>query len=190
LLPTTFYFVRHAQPNYENHDDSLRELTEKGLRDRLLVTDFLEDKNIGALLSSPYKRAVDTIRHFADKHGMEIHIIDDFRERKVDNNWAIVDFSAFVRRQWDDFHYKLPGGECLHEVQRRNIAALTSAQKEYRGKNIAVGSHGAALSTIISYFDKSFVYYNHESIPMPWVVKFVFDGKNCVEIEKIDLFSL
>lgn len=27
---TNVYFVRHAQPNYENHDDLTRELTEKG----------------------------------------------------------------------------------------------------------------------------------------------------------------
>ena len=29
---TNIYFVRHAQPNYENHDDLTRELTEKGMR--------------------------------------------------------------------------------------------------------------------------------------------------------------
>ena len=29
---TTVYFVRHAQPNYENHDDLTRELTEKVCR--------------------------------------------------------------------------------------------------------------------------------------------------------------
>ena len=28
---TTIYFVRHAQPNYENHDDLSRELTRQGL---------------------------------------------------------------------------------------------------------------------------------------------------------------
>ena len=27
---TTIYFVRHAEPNYMNHDDMLRELTKKG----------------------------------------------------------------------------------------------------------------------------------------------------------------
>ena len=37
---TTIYFVRHAEPNYNNHDDILRELSEKGLKDRELVTDF------------------------------------------------------------------------------------------------------------------------------------------------------
>ncbi len=36
---TKIYFVRHAQPNYNNHDDRLRELTPKGLEDRKKVTD-------------------------------------------------------------------------------------------------------------------------------------------------------
>ena len=54
---TTIYFVRHAQPNYENHDDMSRELSEKGLRDRALVTDFLRDRKVEVVLSSPFKRA-------------------------------------------------------------------------------------------------------------------------------------
>lgn len=43
---TNVYFVRHAQPNYENHDDLTRELTENGLQDRKLVTEFLRDKEV------------------------------------------------------------------------------------------------------------------------------------------------
>ena len=61
----TVYFVRHAQPNYNNHDDKTRELTEKGLTDRQLVTRFLMDKNIQAILSSPYQRCTSTIAEFA-----------------------------------------------------------------------------------------------------------------------------
>ena len=64
---TTIYFVRHAEPNYTNHDDILRELSEKGLKDRELVTDFFTDKQIDIVLSSPYKRAVDTVLDFAEK---------------------------------------------------------------------------------------------------------------------------
>ena len=51
------YFVRHAEPNYENHNDMLRELSNKGMKDRKLVTDFLTDKRVDIVLSSPYKRA-------------------------------------------------------------------------------------------------------------------------------------
>ena len=62
---TQLYFVRHAQPLYRNHDDAGRELSPKGLEDRKLVTAFLMDKSIDAVLSSPYARAADTVRHLA-----------------------------------------------------------------------------------------------------------------------------
>lgn len=112
---TRAYFVRHAEPNYSNHDDALRELSPKGMQDRALVTAFLQDKQIDAVYSSPYKRAVDTVRDFAERYGHEIHTMDAFRERKVDSGW-IDDFDAFARRQWEDFTFKLLDGESLQEV--------------------------------------------------------------------------
>ena len=182
---TTVYFVRHAQPNYENHNDQLRELTAKGLNDRKKVTAYLENKNIDIVLSSPYKRSIDTVKDFADKHNLQIELIEDFRERAVGGEW-IEDFDAFARMQWDSFSYKLSGGESLEEVQKRNIAALQTVLKTYKGKNIVIGSHGTALSTIINYFDSSFGYDDFKDIAniMPWVVKFVFDDQaKCVEIQ-------
>ncbi len=43
-MRTRVYFIRHAEPNYNNHDDMTRELSEKGLKDRVLVTEFLRDR--------------------------------------------------------------------------------------------------------------------------------------------------
>lgn len=183
---TKVYFVRHAEPNYNNHNDALRELSEKGMEDRKLVTKFLADKNIDVVLSSPYKRAVDTVKDFADSYGIEIEIVQDFRERKVDSGW-IEDFNSFTRMQWNNFAYKLSDGECLLEVQERNISALYHVIHTYAGKNMAVGSHGTALSTIINFFDPSFGYNDFEKIKhvMPWIVEFVFDeNTKCTQITK------
>lgn len=187
---TNIYFVRHAQPNYENHDDATRELTQKGLRDRELVTAYLNDKKIDVVLSSPYKRAVDTVRHFADSHNLPIEMIDDFRERKIDSVW-IDDFDAFCQQQWNDFSYKLSDGETLLQVQTRNINALKTVLKKYKDKNIVIGSHGTALSTIINYFDSSFGYHDFCKIKslMPWIVKFTFCDEDIKKIEKINLFA-
>lgn len=187
---THVYFVRHAQPNYNNHDDYSRELTEKGLVDSKLVTEYLLDKNIDVVLSSPYLRAVDTVKDFADSCGLSIEIIEDFRERKVDSCW-IEDFYGFSKKQWEDFDYRLTDGECLREVQERNIAALRMVLKQYKGKNIVVGSHGTALSTIVNYYDASFGFEQYEQIRglMPWIVHFVFDGEECVGIESINVFD-
>lgn len=187
---TTVYFVRHAEPNYNNHDDMLRELSEKGRKDRELVTEFLADKEVDVVLSSPYKRAVDTIRDFAEKNEYEIEIVKDFRERKIDNVW-IEDFAGFCKAQWDDFNYKLSDGESLGEVQKRNIAALNEVLETYAGKTIVVGSHGTALSTIVNYYDKTFGHVEFEKIRllMPWIVEFKFDGQKCVGIQQFNLLE-
>lgn len=184
---TNIYFIRHAEPNFGNHDDRSRELTEKGLRDRETVTGYLQDKEIHAVLSSPYRRAVDTVKPFADLQGMEIELIEDFRELKTAEEW-IEDFNGFSQRQWNDFSYKLPGGECLQEVQERNIRALMDAARRYEGKNIAVGSHGVAVSAMIHFFDSSFGYEGYRRIQkiMPLVVKFSFEKERCVSIEEYD----
>ena len=188
---TKVFFVRHAEPNYNNHDDLTRELTEKGLRDRELVTDFLADKEIDVVMSSPFKRAYDTVKHFARNMGETIYIVDDFRERKIDNVW-IPDFNSFCERQWQDFDYKLADGESLREVQVRNIAALEQVLAQYRDKNIVIGGHGTAISMVINHYDPGFDYreYNKVRKLMPFVAEFTFEGQKCTSVEVYDLFSV
>lgn len=186
---TTVYFVRHAEPNYNNHNDLFRELTDKGLEDRKLVTQFLIDKKIDKIFSSPYKRAFDTVKDFADLSGLKIEIFDNFKERKVESVW-IDDFDSFCKKQWEDFNYKLSDGESLNEVQLRNIEALNQILYANKDKNSVVGSHGTALSTIINYYDKSFGYMEFQKIKtlMPWIVEFNFLENTCVKIKQHNLF--
>ncbi|HEX3075751.1 MAG TPA: histidine phosphatase family protein [Lachnospiraceae bacterium] len=185
---TTVYFIRHAEPDFSNHDDKQRPLTRKGIKDRKRVSEYLEDKAIDIVLSSPYRRAIETVEDFAQLKGLDIVTIDDFRERKVDSCW-IEDFDQFSRSQWADFSYKLNDGECLMEVQERNIKALMEVIDQYKDKNIVIGSLGTALSTVINCYDSSYEYEDFQQMRhrMPWIVKFTFDGKVCQQIEKIDV---
>lgn len=186
---THIYYIRHARPNPGTHDDATRELTEQGLRDRALVTRYLADKHIDAVLSSPYKRAVDTVAPFAAAAGLAIRCVPDFRERRVDSGW-IPDFDAFCRRQWADFDYKRSDGETLREVQRRNVRALRQVLAEYAGQSVAIGGHGTALCTLLNYYDASFGYEDFRQMQgkMPWAVHFVFEGERLVSIDPIDLY--
>ena len=72
----TVYFIRHAEADNAVRDGRARPLTEKGMNDRVLVTGFLQDKNINTMLSSPFKRAVDTIAEFDDNGFIEMEKID------------------------------------------------------------------------------------------------------------------
>ena len=69
---TKVYFIRHCEPNFNNHHGLTRELSEKGMADTRLVTEYLWDKNICVVLSSNYKRAVDTVKPFADSLGLPV----------------------------------------------------------------------------------------------------------------------
>jgi len=186
---TTVYFIRHAESDNSIRDGRLRPLTEKGLTDRKLVTDFLWDKNVDVMVSSPFKRSIDTIADFAEKKGLEIELYEDFRERKSDIDMIVLsreEFLAYMQQQWSDFNYTQSVGECLAEVQKRNIDALNQVLEKYQGKTIVVGTHGTALSTIINFYENTYGYEDFMAMVyiMPWVVKMVFDGKECLGIER------
>lgn len=187
---TEVYFVRHAESDDTNHDDLTRGLTEKGLRDRDLVSGYLDDKGITAVLSSPYRRAVETVRPFAEARGLEIGLVEDFRERRVDSGW-IEDFDAFCRRQWSDFTYKLSDGEALGEVRKRNIRALGEVLRRYQGQSVAIGGHGTAISTVVNYYDRipSGSAVSGDQGPDALAGEATFEGEALQNIERIDLFA-
>jgi len=185
-MKTNIYFVRHAQPDFSIKDDALRPLTEKGMLDTALVTKALQDKNISAIYSSPFKRAYDTIKNLAEVLDLRIDIVDDFRERKIDNIW-VEDFKAFSRKQWEDFNFRLKNGECLRKVQERNMTALNEILESNLGKSIAVGTHGTALSTIINYYNPEFGYDHFVGIAdkMPYIICFTFEGTEFIGMEEV-----
>jgi 2,3-bisphosphoglycerate-dependent phosphoglycerate mutase len=184
-MKTNIYFVRHAEPDFLIKDDLIRPLSDKGLADTKKVTVSLLDKNISVIYSSTFKRAVDTIKDFADYMGFEIITNQDFCERKV-GEW-VDDFKSYSKNQWEDFDYKLENGESLKEVQARNVSGLLEVIKNNCGKSVVIGTHGTALSTIINYFKPSFGYDDFWGIidKMPYILCFKFDDEKLEGIEEI-----
>lgn len=187
-MKTKVYFVRHAEPNYDNHDDFSRELSPKGLQDSQYLVNLLQDKQIDVFYSSPYKRAVDTIAPLASFHQKEIHHITDFRERKITAHW-IEDFTGFTEKQWTDFSYHLPGGESLQEVQNRNIAALLPLLERHEGQTLVIGTHGTALSTILHYYQPSYALEDFNRIKhiFPYIICLTFEKLTLVSMQEISL---
>lgn len=178
---TEIYFVRHAQSDHSVCDNRTRPLTEVGLRDSKAVTWVLEDKGIDYLMSSPYKRSMDTIGDLAEALGLPIHTDEDFRERKTGDHKG-KPIMEFAEQQWTDFDYKTEDGESLREVQRRNIRALNRVLAEHNGEKIVIATHGMALSTILNYYYPEFDFECFKKIVdfMPFIIRLDFDGEKCV----------
>lgn len=168
------------------HDERLRPLTEKGRRDAKMIAEALQGIRFGYMYSSPYIRAVETIMPLAEELGIGIEIVDDFRERRIAAEW-IEDYDGFMKRQWADFTYKLPGGESLIEVQQRSTTVIGAICRKISGKTAAIATHGMALSVILNYYDPDFDYQSCLDILhlAPFVVCIEFKGEGFLRWEHV-----
>ena len=188
-MKQTIYLIRHAEPNYNNHQDDERELTAKGLQDCQLLLDYFKDISIDRIYSSPFKRTLQTIDELAKEKNLPIQIKENFRERKIDDVW-IDDFNTFSQLQWQDFNYKLAKGESLQEVQDRNIQQLQEILKEQE-TSIIISSHGTAISTILNYYDHQFSFDNFQAIKqlMPFLATLSFENGKLQDFSIRNLFN-
>lgn len=176
---TKIYFVRHAQPEHAWEDDRTRPLTGEGKNDSAIVFEFLKDKHIDAFYSSPYKRSMDTIADSADFFGKDIITDEDLREREKGENG---NNHGMFHKRWADHNYHEEGGESIAMVQKRNMRALTDILRDNINKEVVVGTHGTALSTILNFYDKSFGCDDFLRIidRMPYVIELDFEGDKLV----------
>lgn len=181
---TEVYFVRHAQSRSDDTDDRTRRLTEMGKRDSEAVSRVLEDREITYIASSPYTRAIDTVSGFAELSGLPVNVYEDLRERNA-GGWHGENFFEFIEHQWADHDYHIKDGECIREVQERNVRALKQLLAEHEGEKIAVATHGTALSAILNYYYPQFDFECFKKIVdfMPFVIRLNFNGEKCVNAQ-------
>lgn len=181
---TEVYFVRHAQPDHSVHDDRTRPLTDEGKNDTRVVAELLKSRDVRYIASSPYIRAIDTVRLYSEQTGLDVNVYEDLRERNA-GGWHGDNFFEFIEKQWADFDYHIKDGESLREVQRRNIRALKLLLNEHSGEKVAIATHGTALSTILNYFYHEFDFKCFKKIVdfMPFIIRLDFDGENCVNYQ-------
>ena len=178
---TKIYFVRHAQPDTSSGYNPGFPLTEQGKRDALLVRDVLNDKDIAAVYSSSFIRAVMTVEPFAQSAGLEIQKYYELRER-TSGKWenCFETYADYIEAQINDFSCKPEEGESLYEVQQRCMSVIEQILQQHDGESVAVGTHGMALSTVLRYYFPNFGLKDFYQIVdlMPLVLRLdIEDGK-------------
>lgn len=182
-LQTNLYFVRHAHSTY-TPDEIGRPLSNKGLVDAKRITNILENENIDIIISSPYKRAVQTVEGVAKVMGKEVIIEDGFKERNLSAK-PVEDFNVAIAKVWEEPAFYWEGGESNITAQKRGIKATLKVLETYEGKNITVGTHGNIMVLIMNYFDKNYGFSFWKELNMPDIYKLTFDKKILIEVNRI-----
>lgn len=181
---TNIFFVRHAHSTY-TPDELERPLSERGLEDAKRVTNLLKRMDIDHVISSPYKRAIQTVEGIAKYIGREIEVVDDLRERTLSEK-PVADFNEAISKVWSDFDFSLEEGESNNVAQKRGVDATLEILDKYKGQNVVIGSHGNIMVLIMNYFDQNYDVQFWEQLKMPDIYKLTFHDRELISIKRID----
>ncbi|HWL26830.1 MAG TPA: histidine phosphatase family protein [Ureibacillus sp.] len=180
---TNLYFVRHAHSTY-TPDELNRPLSEKGLIDATMVTSLLKGEKIGIVVSSPYKRAIQTVQGIAEYINTEVEIIDGFKERTLTTTPANK-FAVAIAKVWEDYNFSWEGGESNFVAQKRGVEATFNILEKYKGENVVIGTHGNIMVLIMNFFNSQYDYSFWQNLDMPDIYKLTFDGRVLRNVERI-----
>lgn len=180
---TCLYFVRHAHSVY-SADEYGRPLSERGYQDAQRVTEILKTENINRILSSPYRRAIETVEGISRFLGIEIERKEDFKERVVASH-PVEDFALAMAKLWGDEQFAWPGGESNQTARARGVHAVKRVLETYPGENIVIATHGNLMVLTMNQFDSRYDFSFWKQLAMPDVYKLTFEGMQWREARRL-----
>jgi broad specificity phosphatase PhoE len=167
LTTTRLYMIRHGETDwnverrFQGQTDT--ELNANGQAQAQAVAERLAalDAPFTALYASPLKRTMQTAETIAHRLGLTIQPAPEIKEIHCGEWEGLV--SAEIERkypgqleQWraNVAHHRLPGGECVDDVQARGIIFLERVLQAHPGESIIIVGHGASLLALIAYLQQ------------------------------------
>ncbi|WP_079479867.1 histidine phosphatase family protein [Halobacillus salinus] len=182
---TKLYIVRHAHSTYTT-EERTRPLSKEGRADANALCEKLSMYPIDIIVSSPYQRAVETVKPLADYLHKQVHTMEGWKERTLVEGGA-ADFQKAIEAVWEDESFSWPGGESNVEARDRGVQALNQLLEKYNGKHVVVGTHGNIMTLIMGAFDTNYDVNFWRGLRMPDVYTLTFEDKELACVERIDL---
>lgn len=179
---STFYLVRHAHADWTPGED--RPLSVQGYKDANRVADMLQAYPVGAIYSSPFLRARQTIVPLAVRLNLPVHIEPDLRERRLGNS-STEDFFRAVKETWQTPSFAHPAGESNAAAQKRGMATVRRLQKQPAAAHIVLSTHGNLLALILQAFDPAIGFSFWKSLTMPDIYALSFGQAGEVTMSRL-----
>ncbi|MBX3082005.1 MAG: histidine phosphatase family protein [Anaerolineae bacterium] len=151
---TSLILVRHAETQrvagVNAHD---WQLTEAARERCLILAQRLSAFDVGAVVSSPEAKAIQTARPIAERCGVEIEMLAGLREhdrRNVPYVGDDADFKATIRRVFEQPSQLIYGNETADQAHQRFAEAVRQALAAHPERDLVLVTHATVLTLYIS----------------------------------------
>lgn len=148
---TKLYLIRHCQAEGQEPE---AQLTAEGHEQAEKLALFLEKYNINRIISSPFRRAIQTITPFAHKRNLEIEVDERLRERILSSE-NFSDWFEKLKQSFEDRDIKFIGGESSKEATERIVSIVTELSHS-QTDNIAIITHGNVSALLLNHISQDF----------------------------------
>lgn len=116
--------------------------------------------------------------------GLEIELDERFKECALPEMPA-EDFESCIQKVWEDHDFSFPGGESNNCAQKRGIEGLVDVLVKYRGKRIAIGTHGNIMAIMMNFYDSKYGYEFWKDLSMLDIYKLSFKDNKLIDVKRI-----
>lgn len=187
-METIIYMVRHAESPFVSGQERTRGLSEEGLEKAKKVAETFEDIDVDLVVSSSYRRAMQTVEYLANEKGLPIIRFEELRERRIkglDYKLPWDELVKVIEKSFVDIDFSLSGGESTRKVQERSIPMIEKLLDRYKGKSIVVGTHGNIMTIIMNYYNKEYGFNFWNSTSTPDIYKLSFVSNELRNIDRL-----
>ncbi|SEN45132.1 2,3-bisphosphoglycerate-dependent phosphoglycerate mutase [Amphibacillus marinus] len=146
--------IRHCQAEGQHRDSPL---TNNGVNQARRIAEFFANQELrfDRIISSPYMRAIETIKPYARQFNLKIEKDVRLQERILSSQ-PVDDWIEVVEASFQDKDYRLPGGESSNDALKRGLDVIKEAMEDPEHEQIAIVTHGNLLTLLLSQFEEGY----------------------------------
>lgn len=173
------YLIRHCEADGQPPE---AQLTKRGFEQAIHLSNFFRRIPIERIITSPYKRAVQSIEPLAKTISIEIETNEQLTERVLSTH-NLSDWFEKLQATFEDLELKYEGGESSNVAMKRIVEVMEGVFKSEVQNSIIV-THGNLLSLLLKHYNNEFGFDDWRNLRNPDVF-LLKNEKNKVTFERV-----
>lgn len=170
------YIVRHCEADGQSPE---ARLTPEGEEQAEALAEFLQDKGVERIVSSPFLRAIQSVEPLGDRLALPIRADERLAERQLSGEFR-PDWLERLRESFADLDVCLEGGESSRTAMARGVEVIREIM-DFPVDTTVVVSHGNLITLMLKHFDDRTGFAEWQALTNPDVYLITVDGTPRVE---------